>query len=46
MYGGGESLATYLIKEGYGLPWDGSSKRPAFNLKGEYPVREDSPSLP
>lgn len=33
--GGGESLATYLIKEGYGLPWDGSSKRPVFNLKGE-----------
>lgn len=35
----GESLAAYLIKEGYGLPWDGSGKRPAFDPAGPYPVR-------
>jgi endonuclease YncB( thermonuclease family) len=36
---GGESLALYLIKEGYGLPWDGSGKHPVFDVKGAYPMR-------
>lgn len=27
----GESLGDNLIKEGYGLPWDGSGKRPVFD---------------
>lgn len=35
----GESLAAYLIKEGYGLPWDGSGKRPVFDPAGPSPVR-------
>jgi endonuclease YncB( thermonuclease family) len=29
----GESLAAYLLKEGYALPWDGSGKRPVFDLE-------------
>jgi micrococcal nuclease len=36
---GGGALALYLIKEGYGLPWDGSGKRPVFDVKGAYPMR-------
>jgi len=35
----GKSLAAYLVKEDYGVPWDGSGKRPVFDLEGPYPVR-------
>jgi micrococcal nuclease len=34
-----ESVSEILVKEGYALAWDGTGKRPGFDLNSEYPLK-------